>query len=176
MYHPAANTRQCRQARAKRRAFREICVICVRINHLCEDSLVRLSCPRRVFVALSRRISTKSLHKQIKTTNFAALSERRHMRIVLWCNGSTTGFGSVCLGSNPGRTTQKAMFKGLGIKRHHPMPLDFFVCSRRFSSEKHVLQHKLSKNMKICFAIDAFSPKFAALNSILVSIQGEYIY
>ena len=30
--------------------------------------------------------------------------------------------------------------------------------------------------MKICFAIDAFSPKFAALNSILVSIQGEYIY
>ena len=58
------------------------------------------------------------------------------MRIVLWCNGSTTGFGSVCLGSNPGRTTQKAMFKGLGIKRHHPMPLDFFL-----------------------FALDAFLPK-----------------
>ena len=27
--------------------------------------------------------------------------------IVLWCNGSTTGFGSVCGGSNPPRTTQK---------------------------------------------------------------------
>ena len=27
--------------------------------------------------------------------------------IVSWCNGSTTGFGSVCLGSNPGETTQK---------------------------------------------------------------------
>lgn len=26
-------------------------------------------------------------------------------RIVLWCNGSTTGFGSVCGGSNPPRTT-----------------------------------------------------------------------
>lgn len=25
--------------------------------------------------------------------------------IVLWCNGSTTDFGSVCLGSNPDRTT-----------------------------------------------------------------------
>ncbi len=25
--------------------------------------------------------------------------------IVLWCNGSTTGFGSVCGGSNPPRTT-----------------------------------------------------------------------
>ena len=25
--------------------------------------------------------------------------------IVLWCNGSTTVFGSVCLGSNPGKTT-----------------------------------------------------------------------
>ena len=29
--------------------------------------------------------------------------------IVSWCNGSTTDFGSVCLGSNPGETTlQKA--------------------------------------------------------------------
>ena len=27
--------------------------------------------------------------------------------IVLWCNGSTTVFGSVCLGSNPGKTTIK---------------------------------------------------------------------
>ena len=27
--------------------------------------------------------------------------------IVLWCNGSTTVFGSVCLGSNPGKTTYR---------------------------------------------------------------------
>lgn len=27
------------------------------------------------------------------------------LHIVLWCNGSTTDFGSVCLGSNPDRTT-----------------------------------------------------------------------
>lgn len=28
-------------------------------------------------------------------------------RIVLWCNGSTAVFGSACLGSNPGKTTQQ---------------------------------------------------------------------
>ena len=27
-----------------------------------------------------------------------------HKAIVVWCNGSTTGFGSVCPGSNPGTT------------------------------------------------------------------------
>lgn len=30
-------------------------------------------------------------------------------RTVLWCNGSTTGFGSVCPGSNPGKTTAKKL-------------------------------------------------------------------
>lgn len=29
---------------------------------------------------------------------------------VPWCNGSTTVFGTVCLGSNPGGTTFKAGF------------------------------------------------------------------
>lgn len=29
--------------------------------------------------------------------------------IGLWCNGSTTGFGSVCPGSNPGSPTLKAL-------------------------------------------------------------------
>lgn len=33
--------------------------------------------------------------------------------IVQWCNGSTTVFGSVCLGSNPGRTTFKVKVYGL---------------------------------------------------------------
>ena len=36
---------------------------------------------------------------------FAPLSKERVM-IGLWCNGSTTGFGSVCPGSNPGNPTQ----------------------------------------------------------------------
>lgn len=30
----------------------------------------------------------------------------KRMVIVPWCNGSTTDFGSVCLGSNPGGTTK----------------------------------------------------------------------
>ncbi len=30
-------------------------------------------------------------------------------RIVLWCNGSTTVFGSVCPGSNPGKTTSRSL-------------------------------------------------------------------
>ena len=30
-----------------------------------------------------------------------------HKAIVVWCNGSTTGFGSVCPGSNPGTTACK---------------------------------------------------------------------
>ena len=29
--------------------------------------------------------------------------------IVVWCNGSTTGFGSVCRGSNPRTTTKKSL-------------------------------------------------------------------
>ena len=57
----------------------------------------------------------KSLALTFKNSNFAELIfaeigtvlQKRAIRIVLWCNGSTTGFGSVCLGSNPGRTTQK---------------------------------------------------------------------
>ena len=36
------------------------------------------------------------------------------MRIVLWCNGSTTGFGSVCPGSNPGTTAFLSIFPLFG--------------------------------------------------------------
>gem|GEM_PF-2138430 len=31
--------------------------------------------------------------------------EEKHNKFGLWCNGSTTVFGSVCLGSNPGSPT-----------------------------------------------------------------------
>ena len=37
--------------------------------------------------------------------NYAYLCQA-FRQIVLWCNGSTTGFGSVCPGSNPGKTTK----------------------------------------------------------------------
>lgn len=30
-----------------------------------------------------------------------------YQQIVLWCNGSTTDSGPVCLGSNPSKTTKK---------------------------------------------------------------------
>ena len=33
----------------------------------------------------------------------------------LWCNGSTTGFGSVCLGSNPGKSTEKEQWKSTAL-------------------------------------------------------------
>lgn len=33
----------------------------------------------------------------------------------LWCNGSTTGFGSVCLGSNPGKPTEKEQWKSAAL-------------------------------------------------------------
>ncbi len=33
----------------------------------------------------------------------------KHIKFGLWCNGSTTGFGSVCPGSNPGSPTEKAL-------------------------------------------------------------------
>lgn len=33
----------------------------------------------------------------------------------LWCNGSTTGFGSVCLGSNPGKPTEKEQWTSTAL-------------------------------------------------------------
>ncbi len=50
----------------------------------------------------------------------------------LWCNGSTTGFGSVCLGSNPGKPTEKEqwnplLFFCLNNSRHVIFPIPLFV-------------------------------------------------
>ncbi len=42
-----------------------------------------------------------------ETSIFAPLFNRKHLKFGLWCNGSTTGFGSVCSGSNPGSPTTK---------------------------------------------------------------------
>jgi hypothetical protein len=38
-------------------------------------------------------------------------------RIELWCNGSTTDFGSVCLGSNPSSSTKSQDIPGFFILR-----------------------------------------------------------
>ena len=45
-------TRQGRQARAKRRAIREICEICVKIKHLREESLLKHKSLRHIFSAV----------------------------------------------------------------------------------------------------------------------------
>ena len=37
--------------------------------------------------------------------NIITVCENSYDSTVLWCNGSTTGFGSVCRGSNPLGTT-----------------------------------------------------------------------
>ncbi len=40
--------------------------------------------------------------------------------IEVWCNGSTTDFGSVCPGSNPGTSTEKAAIRLLFLLRYRP--------------------------------------------------------
>ena len=47
---------------------------------------------------LKKKLETLADSK--KSSTFAA-----HLGIVLWCNGSTPDSGSVCVGSNPTRTT-----------------------------------------------------------------------
>ena len=55
----------------------------------------------------------------IKTLIFAAFSEENTKKFGLWCNGSTTGFGSVCPGSNPGSPTFfKTFIVKSPLKRH----------------------------------------------------------
>ena len=54
-------------------------------------------------------------HINKKTANsFGCFYKNAYLcsRIVLWCNGRTTGFGSVCGGSNPPRTTFKETLLG----------------------------------------------------------------
>ena len=61
-------------------------------------------------------LATKKSEKLFGAYNTKHLSLQRFLRKVnlmfgLWCNGSTTGFGSVCPGSNPGSPTLKALKK-----------------------------------------------------------------
>ena len=53
-------------------------------------------------VAVTKKNNAENLAVEYKLRTFA-------FAIVLWCNGSTTVFGSVCGGSNPPGTTEKAL-------------------------------------------------------------------
>ena len=61
-----------------------------------------------------------------------SFSKRRQSRIVLWCNGSTTGFGSVCRGSNPRGTTTQKVEQMLDFLRCCMLFGDYFFCSSNF--------------------------------------------
>ena len=73
-------------------AIVEVCLLCEKNNSLKSATLFCAS-----FLHVKKNILTFA-----PTLGFD-LSKR----IVLWCNGSTAVFGSACLGSNPGKTTQK---------------------------------------------------------------------
>ena len=50
----------------------------------------------------------------IRDLSLSLQSQWGYKAIVVWCNGSTTGFGSVCPGSNPGTTAFLAFFLQVG--------------------------------------------------------------
>ena len=49
-----------------------------------------------------------------KPLSFAPLFKRKHIMFGLWCNGSTTGFGSVCPSSNLG--SQRKALKEISFR------------------------------------------------------------
>ena len=56
-----------------------------------------------------------------------------HFGIEIWCNGSTTDFGSVCPGSNPGISTKEEasclLFLVYYLKGNFPNSVEhFFMC------------------------------------------------
>ena len=59
-------------------------------------------------LTVNYQLSTKFCNFALANQRRAPLCERQALfalLIVVWCNGSTTGFGSVCRGSNPRTTT-----------------------------------------------------------------------
>ena len=67
----------------------------------------------------------KYLEVCLQISIFAPLFNRKHNEFVLWCNGSTTVFGSVCLSSNLGRTT---FFQLISYKNPQNMQFCGFFC------------------------------------------------
>ena len=59
---------------------------------------------------------------------FATLSEESAKKFGLWCNGSTTGFGSVCPGSNPGSPTTMQLIAAKNPLKSQVL-VGFFVTS-----------------------------------------------
>ena len=54
----------------------------------------------------------KNIADKRKRCIFAASNERMNDQ---WCNGSTTVFGTVCLGSNPGWSTLETLTLKVGV-------------------------------------------------------------
>ena len=73
------------------------CASAEQINLFCSRLLRNLA--DAIYTAAPRQLQT-SLHCSRLLCIFAA-------GIEVWCNGSTTDFGSVCPGSNPGTSTEK---------------------------------------------------------------------
>ena len=69
---------------------------------------------------ISKKVS-KKFGGYIKKLYLCIAFQGKHIKFGLWCNGSTTGFGSVCPGSNPGSPTMKRE----DVSQEHPLFLFF---------------------------------------------------
>ena len=82
----------------------------------------------------------------------------------LWCNGSTTGFGSVCLGSNPGKPTEKEqwnplLFFCLNNSRHVIFPIPLFVAIAPLFLP-YILRYKTQGRSAQCILIPKLNHHF----------------
>ena len=84
--HPVANTRQGRQARAKRRAICGIREICVKFNYLCKNILVRLPCLRddEVFSPRRRKLPSAMTRTSLRGEMYLSLCANETMRLSVW--------------------------------------------------------------------------------------------
>ena len=103
---------------------------------LCAKIMVFRRITRIIEVVLNERAVSETEKKSeiiwkvfIKTLIFAAFSEENTKKFGLWCNGSTTGFGSVCPGSNPGSPTTNQRKRGC-LKMRRP-----FLCLQKKSGK-----------------------------------------
>ena len=56
---------------------------------------------------ISKKVAEK-FGRYIKKLYLCIAFQGKRIKFGLWCNGSTTGFGSVCPGSNPGSPTDES--------------------------------------------------------------------
>ena len=62
-----------------------------------------------------RKKNFKTFGGNKKNAYLCIAFQGKHITIGLWCNGSTTGFGSVCPGSNPGNPTKNKACNFAGL-------------------------------------------------------------